>query len=118
METLIGEIQSVLLHTQVSHWQTKSYPTHIALGELYTNLNESLDAFVEALIGGERWLLNLGGTIEITDALDNNSIVGKLNGLLARLGIVDEMDLPSDILNLRDEMSEDIKHTLYLLRFV
>lgn len=45
---LLIQLQNVI---KLFHWSTKSYSEHIALGELYDSLTDSIDLLVESVQG-------------------------------------------------------------------
>lgn len=47
---LLVQLQTVV---KLFHWSSKSYSEHIALGELYDSLSESIDTLVESVQGEE-----------------------------------------------------------------
>ena len=52
---------------QASHWQTKSYAEHEALGEHYTKFNELNDRFVETYQGDDARIAEEAGADYISD---------------------------------------------------
>jgi DNA-binding ferritin-like protein len=47
----VAKFLTLLQTVKLYHWKTRSYATHKATDELYSNLNESIDSFVEILLG-------------------------------------------------------------------
>ena len=58
----------LLMTVKVYHWKTKSYSEHKATDELYHELNEYIDKFVEVMLGkkGTRLVMK-GRSITFTD---------------------------------------------------
>jgi DNA-binding ferritin-like protein len=52
---LLVQLQTVI---KLFHWSSKSYSEHIALGELYDSLSESIDTLVES-VQGETGILDI-----------------------------------------------------------
>ena len=57
------------------HWKTSSYAQHKATDELYSNLNSSIDSFVEIMLGKAGNRVNLTGTKSIP-LLDYTDVSG------------------------------------------
>jgi DNA-binding ferritin-like protein len=56
-----------LLNTiKLFHWKTHSYATHKATDELYGQLNESIDNFIEVLLGKSGDRVNLTNVKQIS----------------------------------------------------
>lgn len=97
---------------RVLHWGTTSYPEHVALGDLYDALSDSTDKIAEALMGAQGERLQLKGTLELVDYAEGvpaNYVRGIGEALTSITG------LPTDILNMRDELLAAVHKTSYLL---
>ena len=97
---------------RVLHWGTTSYPEHVALGDLYDSINDSTDRIAEALMGAQGERLQLKGTLELVDYAEGvpaNYVRGLGEALTSITG------LPTDILNMRDELLAAVHKTSYLL---
>ena len=114
-----------LLNTiKLFHWKTHSYATHKATDELYGQLNESIDNFIEVLLGksGDRVNLTNVKQISLKDftcleqfkreiyeyksylvSLDNNPALKTMSN--------------SDLYNIRDEILSNLNKFMYLLTF-
>ena len=107
------------------HWKTSSYAQHKATDELYGKLNESIDTFVEIMLGkngGSR--VNLTGTksiplLDYTDVTDFKREVEKYKKFL--ISMSDDAALSvnanSDLMNTRDEILGQLNQFTYLLTF-
>ena len=107
------------------HWKTSSYSQHKATDKLYSGLNDSIDTFVEIMLGkngGSR--LNLTDTKSIplmayTDIIDFKKEVEKYKDFL--IGMSDDAtlcaDSNSDLMNTRDEILGQLNQFTYLLTF-
>jgi DNA-binding ferritin-like protein len=107
------------------HWKTSSYSQHKATDKLYSGLNDSIDTFVEIMLGkngGSR--LNLTDTKSIplmayTDVIDFKKEVEKYKDFL--IGMSDDAtlcaDSNSDLMNTRDEILGQLNQFTYLLTF-
>lgn len=107
------------------HWKTSSYAQHKATDSLYSDLNDSIDTFVEIMLGkngGSR--LDLTGTKSIplmayTDIIDFKREVEKYKDFL--IGMSNDAtlcaDSNSDLMNTRDEILGHLNQFTYLLTF-
>ena len=106
-----SEIICKLVEAQIQlkflHWQTKSYAKHQAYGNLYGDLNELIDDFVEACMGKHGRPSYQGGyTIQGQD-ISEISVQSFVDGVCIFLIQLTEVFNPqedSDLLNLRDEI--------------
>jgi len=114
----------ILMMVKLYHWKTYSYATHKATDELYSELNENVDKFMEVLLGksGQR-----------TDLMDTKSValmdfsaveqfkkeIDSFKGYLVSLNDNKAMKLMTntDLLNIRDEILGNLNQFLYLLTF-
>jgi hypothetical protein len=104
------------------HWKTRSHSQHKATDELYSNLNSSIDTFVEIMIGKTGTRVNLTGTksmplLDYTDLSGFEREVKIYKDYL--IGLSTELDpkRDSDLLNVRDEMLGHLNQFTYLLTF-
>lgn len=103
------------------HWKTKSYATHKATDQLYTNLNKSIDSFVEILLGkyGDRVNLTNVKSIPLHDFVTDEQFkkeIANYKNFLVTLDRIPDMS-NSDLYNVRDEMLGQMNQLLYLLTF-
>lgn len=105
------------------HWKTSSYAQHKATDELYSNLNGSIDSFVEIMLGkngGSR--VNLTGTKQIplldyTDVSDFKREIEKYKMFLVGMGNDNTLNSNTDLMNVRDEILGQLNQFTYLLTF-
>ena len=104
------------------HWKTSSYAQHKATDELYSNLNTTIDTFVEIMLGKTGSRINLTGThsmplLDYTDLSGFKKEVEMYKDYL--IGFSTEFDAKndSDLLNVRDEMLGHLNQFTYLLTF-
>jgi DNA-binding ferritin-like protein len=115
---------NILNTVKLYHWKTYSYATHKATDELYSNLNEHIDHFVEVLLGKTGDRVNLTGvkSIPLKDYTSVEQLKREMNdfkGYLVSLNgnpALKSMS-NSDLYNIRDEILGDINQFLYLLTF-
>ena len=107
------------------HWKTSSHSQHKATDELYSNLNGSIDSFVEIMLGkngGSR--VNLTGTKTIP-LLDYNNVsdfkreIEKYKMFLVGMDNDNTLssNVNSDLMNVRDEILGQLNQFTYLLTF-
>lgn len=99
------------------HWKTFSYAQHKATDELYANLNQNIDTYVETMLGKTGGRVNLTGQkmlplLDYTNVDDFKEEVDKYKQFLINIDI-DE----SDLLNIRDEILGNLNQFTYLLTF-
>lgn len=107
------------------HWKTSSYAQHKATDSLYSDLNDSIDTFVEIMLGkngGSR--VNLTGTksiplMDYTDVNDFKREVEKYKDFLVGMSkdLAISLDVNSDLMNTRDEILGHLNQFTYLLTF-
>jgi maltodextrin utilization protein YvdJ len=114
----------MLLMIKLYHWKTSSYATHKATDDLYSKLNESIDSFIEVLLGktGFRTDLMNEKNIRLIDLSSIESLkreVEGFKGYLVSLNDNKTMKLMSntDLYNIRDEILGHMNQFLYLLTF-
>ena len=106
------------------HWKTHSYPQHKATDELYSNLNENIDSFVEIMLGKTGTRLNLTNVKHIS-LYDYNSVssfkakIDEYKKFLINMSADARVNITnnSDLLNVRDEMLGNMNQFSYLLTF-
>lgn len=114
----------MLLMIKLYHWKTYSYATHKATDDLYSKLNESIDSFIEVLLGktGLRTNLTDKKSIRLLDLTSPESLkreVEKFKDYLVSLNDNKTMKIMSntDLYNIRDEILGHMNQFLYLLTF-
>jgi hypothetical protein len=97
---------------RVLHWGTSSYSEHVALGDLYEAISGATDKIAEALMGAQGKRLPLKGTLELADYAEGMPAT-YVQGIGKALESV--TGLPTDILNMRDDLLGAVHKTSYLL---
>jgi DNA-binding ferritin-like protein len=112
----------MLIMIKLFHWKTFSYATHKATDELYSNLNENVDNFIEILLGktGKRTILTNQKSIRMIDLSSQDALkreIEKLKNYLVELNENQFMKQMSntDLYNIRDEILGNLNQFLYLL---
>lgn len=102
---------------RILHWQTKSFARHKAYGEIYGNLGDLIDTFMESCMGKYGRVELTDGTIHLKN-LDEMTVGPALEEYTSfLLSFNEELDptKDSDLLNIRDEMLADVNQLKYLL---
>ena len=112
----------MLLLIKLYHWNTMQYGNHKATDELYSKFNESMDDFVEVLLGttGQNIPMPTHASVPLV-RVDNpqgmkreiDSFVTFLNDLSTNPAISTKS---TDLMNIRDELLAHMHQFLYLLR--
>lgn len=113
-----AEFVQTLLHavtnTHILHWQTKSYPEHVALGTFYEELPDLVDGLAEKIMG----------KYDMTFTFKDNYYVPAATGKAELEALRDyvqeerkELPQDSEIQNEVDNIANLINQTLFLLRF-
>jgi len=115
----------LMLNTvKLYHWKTNSYSQHKATDELYSNLNENIDSFVEIMLGKKGDRVNLTGQkslplLDYTNLSDFKKEVEKYKTFLINMNKDAGLNITnnSDLLNVRDEILGNLNQFTYLLTF-
>lgn len=103
------------------HWKTRSFSQHKATDELYSQMNEHVDKFVEVLLGKDQSRISMiEKHIDLMDATTTKEFQARIfeyRGFLMDLDRYFDERRDSDLLNIRDEILADINQFLYLLTF-
>lgn len=125
VKTLLEMLSTVKLY----HWNTLSYAQHKATDKLYEELNDTIDTFVEILLGKSEQ--RIGKMVSVCrhydfkkesndkepDALLFKRKIFEYRSFLLELNRVFSDKKDSDLLNIRDEMVGQLNQFLYLLSF-
>jgi DNA-binding ferritin-like protein len=104
---------------KIYHWETTSYAKHKATDELYSNLNENIDTFVEIMLGktGKRVDLTHSKSIPLTNVKNFEKEIEKYKQFLINMNKDAGLNITnnSDLLNVRDEILGKLNQFSYLL---
>lgn len=105
---------------KILHWQTTSYSEHISLGSLYDSLSEKTDEFIEVFMGKygrvyaqNNFLLTLQNYNEASPLSILTEMANFLSNEVPKQ--LPNLELNTDLLNMRDEMLASVNKTIYLL---
>ena len=114
LETIAGKLTYFHEQLHLTHWQTKSYAEHQALGGLYDYVQDFKDGVIEKLMGytGKR---PAAYKIEALSATDSTVVVTALMDFASNLKRYAESNSFHDIANLADALSGEAAKTKYLL---
>lgn len=119
---IVTTFLQMLNTVKLYHWKTTSHSQHKATDALYSNLNGSIDSFVEIMLGKKGNRVNLTNTksIPLHDYTQLSSFEKEIEMYKDYLiGMSSHFDskLDSDLLNTRDEMLGQLNQFTYLLTF-
>ena len=117
---LVLMFMQMLNTVKIYHWKTTSHAQHKATDELYSKLNESIDSFVEIMLGKDGSRVNLTSVKSIplhdyADLSDFKQEVDLYKEYLNGLQVNTKKD--TDLLNVRDEILGHLNQFTYLLTF-
>ena len=114
----------MILMIKLWHWKTHSYATHKATDDLYSKLNESMDKFIEVLLGKTNVRIDLTKqkSLPLFDFTNVSAFKNKIDWFKSYLVALDTNHFMkkmsnSDLYNIRDEILADLNQFLYLLTF-
>ena len=114
LETIAGKLTHFHEQLHLTHWQTKSYAEHQALGALYDYVQDFKDGVIEKLMGytGKR---PAPYKIEPLTNCTGDECVSKLLSFASSLKSYAKANSYHDIANLADALSGEAAKTKYLL---
>jgi hypothetical protein len=121
---IVSMFLQMLNTVKLYHWKTTSFAQHKATDELYSALNESIDTFVETMLGKTGSRVNLTGTksiplLDYTDVSGFKKEVEHYKTFLISMGTDSTLSSNNntDLLNIRDELLGHLNQFTYLLTF-
>jgi hypothetical protein len=116
LTTAIHELLQFQLLLKIYHWQTRSYPRHVASDELHTSITKNIDLIAETLQG------ELDKRVKFTKScvlnLENMNDKNIVQLLLTMKNWMDtkfvKMFNTKYLANIKDEVVTDINKCLYL----
>jgi DNA-binding ferritin-like protein len=123
-QKIVAMFLQMLNTVKLYHWKTHSYSQHKATDQLYSDLNDNIDTFVEVMLGKKGDRVNLTGqkTIPLLDYTNLDTFkkeVEKYKQFLIDMNKTVGLNLSnnSDLLNIRDEILGNLNQFTYLLTF-
>ena len=122
-ETLINFL-TIINKIKIYHWQTLSHPRHKATDQLYSELSELIDKFIEILMGrliieknnqNYRILIN-NYDIKLQDINDNKgyTLIYEIKLYLESEQLNEVIGKNTELANIRDEMLASVNRVSYL----
>jgi len=122
LKDLVPTFLSMLNIVKVYHWNTQNYATHKATDELYGELNQKIDDFIEVLLGKTARPLVLGTMAPLPITTFKNNATFKKYIEQHKAYLISFTSSPmfrgpehTDLLNIRDEILGILNQFLYLL---
>jgi hypothetical protein len=116
---IISKMLEFQNQVKIYHWQTYGYAEHKTFGELYDNLSESIDEFVETYMGKYGRIVANGNFVLTLANYKTSNPVQALDTFITYLTVELPVDLnpikDSDLFNIRDEILGTVNQTKYLL---
>lgn len=119
----IRQFLSIQQHVRLYHWMTPVYNQHVVSGELYKELDELFDTFVETYLGKyDKKPFSFEPITTLTSSVDKDKLLRHLKHfkqfLMTDMEIFLNSDkmTNSDLKNIRDEILGKVNHFLFLLR--
>lgn len=118
---LILALLKIQQQLRIFHWQTRSYSEHKAFGKSYENLDDSIDSFVEKLMGKYgRPEFEVDSCINLSN-YETESCMADINGYINFM--VQEVPASLDpedtnLLNIRDDMLGELNRLKYLFTLI
>ena len=123
-QTIATMFLQMLNTVKLFHWKTTSFAQHKATDELYSNLNENIDTFIEIMLGKTGGRINLAGKksiplLDYSNVGDFTREVEKYKLFLINMTNDSKMNIinNSDLMNVRDEILGNLNQFTYLLTF-
>jgi hypothetical protein len=115
----VNAFLSIQIQFKILHWQTKGYARHIAFGEIYDQLDELVDEYIEVAMGkwGRFVVDEKLNTIVYKNLSEINMVdfLQEFKGKLYMLTTELNQEKDTDLLNLKDEILAKINKLAYLL---
>jgi hypothetical protein len=123
-EAIVLKFIEMLNTVKLFHWKTNSYAKHKATDDLYGELNDNIDSFVEVLLGkkGDRVDLSSVKSIPLfayNSGEDFKKKIEEYKEYLIGMTASGTLNLSnnSDLLNIRDEILGNLNQFTYLWTF-
>lgn len=126
---IVKTLLEMLNTVKIYHWNTLSYAQHKATDKLYEELNDSIDTFVEILLGKtdrriekmvqmcRHYDFKATSKTEEPNPVEFKQKIHEYRRFLTDLNRVFSSNKDSDLLNVRDEIVGQLNQFLYLFSF-
>jgi hypothetical protein len=119
LSTNVNAFLSIQIQFKILHWQTKGYARHIAFGEIYDQLDELVDEYVEVAMGKwGRFVVDENLNTIVYKNLSEINMIDFLQEFKGKLYMITNelnQEKDTDLLNLKDEILAKINKLAYLL---
>ena len=119
----IQQFLAIQQHIRLYHWLTPVYNQHVVSGELYKELDDLFDTFVETYLGKyDKKPFSFEPITTLTSSVEKDKLLRHLKHfkqfLMTDMEIFLNADkmTNSDLKNIRDEILGKVNHFLFLLR--
>ena len=121
-DSLIKKMLELLTLLRLYHWNTLSYATHKATGDLYDSLSDKVDEYVETMIGksDSKYRINMSNYKRLTiNGVSSNAEMERTIKSFIKMLVNFHSHLPqtfySDVNNIKDDIMGTLNKYLYLL---
>ena len=120
---LVKLFLETLTSIRLYHWRTHSYAQHKATDDLYKNLEEKIDEFVEVMQGkmlSSKRIDAINDEIKMSTPGNKKDLLNRMlsfNEKLQHLDFLFDPKKDSDLLNIRDELMGIVNRFIYLYSF-
>jgi len=119
-QKIVTMFLQMLNTVKLYHWKTYSYSQHKATDQLYDEIGDNIDTFVETMLGKDGSRVNLTGQktlplLDYTNVNDFKKEVEKYKTFLINMDKDIGLNNNSDLLNIRDELLGNLNQFTYLL---
>ena len=115
----VNAFLSIQIQFKILHWQTKGYARHIAFGEIYDQLDELVDEYIEVAMGKwGRFVVDEKLNTIVYKNLSEINMIDFLQEFKGKLYMITNelnQEKDTDLLNLKDEILAKINKLAYLL---
>lgn len=119
LSTNVNAFLSIQIQFKILHWQTKGYARHMAFGEIYDQLDELVDEYVEVAMGKwGRFVVDENLNTIVYKNLSEINMIDFLQEFKGKLYMITNelnQEKDTDLLNLKDEILAKINKLAYLL---
>lgn len=119
---LIKKMLELQILLKLYHWNTFSYATHKASGDLYDGLSDRIDEYAEVMMGKSdgKYRIDMShfNKLIVKGVSNNNQLASTIKSFISELNTF-HSQLPSnfysEVQNIKDEIVADLDKFLYLL---